>query len=161
MSISRLWIPIAFMMAVSASAIAKEELPPIKVHHEAGVDYVYGGMDPLEHKALAKIAERYQVQLAFSQEGTNAKLSGVKVTMIDYKGDKALEKVIDGPIFFATPPAGRWTLKAEYARRDVQQDGGRQRAFLHLAERAVQGWPAGKLSSPRACRAAAKRLSEN
>jgi hypothetical protein len=115
MSSSRLWIVIAFMIASSASAFAKEELPPIKVHHEAGVDYVYGGMDPLEHKALAKIAERYQVQLAFSQEGTNAKLSGVKVTMIDYKGDKALEKVIDGPIFFATPPAGRWTLKAEYA----------------------------------------------
>jgi len=102
------------MLAMCASAIAKEELPPIKVHHEAGVDYVYGGMDPLERKALAKIAERYQVQLAFSQEGTNEKLTGVKVTMIDYKGDKALEKVIDGPIFFATPPAGRWILKAEY-----------------------------------------------
>src|SRR3954471_19304584 len=87
MSISRLWIPIAFMMALSASAFAKEELPPIKVHHEAGVDYVYGGMDPLEHKALAKIAERYQVQLAFSQEGTNEKLTGGKVTMIDEKGD--------------------------------------------------------------------------
>ena len=67
------------------------------------------------HALYAAAPLRYQVQLAFSQEGTNAKLSGVKVTMIDYKGDKALEKVIDGPIFFATPPAGRWTLKAEYA----------------------------------------------
>ena len=71
-------------------------------------------MDPLEHKAIGKLAERFQVQLAFSREGTNEKLSGVKVTLIDYKGDKALEKVIDGPIFFANPPPGRWTLQAEY-----------------------------------------------
>jgi hypothetical protein len=101
-------------IALATGVSAKEDLPPIKVHHEAGVDYAYGGMDPLERKAFAKIAERFQVQLAFSREGTNEKLAGVKVTMIDYKGDKAVEKVIDGPIFFATPPAGRWTLMAEY-----------------------------------------------
>ena len=71
-------------------------------------------MDPLEHKAIGKLAERFQVQLAFSQEGTNEKLTGVKVTLIDYKGDKAVEKVIDGPVFFANPPAGRWTIQAQY-----------------------------------------------
>jgi hypothetical protein len=114
MSISRLLVVVIFLFAPFVGAIAKEELPPVKVHHEAGVDYVYGGMDPLERKALARIAERYQVQLAFSREGTNEKLAGVKVTLIDYKGDKAVEKVIDGPIFFATPPPGRWTLQAEY-----------------------------------------------
>jgi hypothetical protein len=114
MSIHRLFVLILLSLALCAGAIAKEELPPVKVHHEAGVDYVYGGMDPLERKAIGKLAERFQVQLAFSREGTNEKLSGVKVTMIDYKGDKAVEKVIDGPIFFANPPAGRWTLQAQY-----------------------------------------------
>jgi hypothetical protein len=112
---SRLLIAMTFFLALCTGALAKEELPPVKVHHEAGVAYAYGGMDPLERKAFGKIAERFQVQLAFSREGTNEKLSGVKVTMIDYKGDKAVEKVIDGPIFFANPPAGRWTLQAEYA----------------------------------------------
>lgn len=115
MSTSRVLITLAFLFAAGTGALAKEELPPVKVHHEAGVDYAYGGMDPLERKAFGKAAERFQVQLAFSREGTNEKLSGVKVTMIDYKGDKAVEKVIDGPIFFANPPAGRWTLQAEYA----------------------------------------------
>ena len=111
---SRLLIATMFFLAFCTGALAKEELPQVKVHHEAGVAYAYGGMDPLERKAFGKIAERFQVQLAFSREGTNEKLSGVKVTMIDYKGDKAVEKVIDGPIFFANPPAGRWTLQAEY-----------------------------------------------
>jgi len=112
---SRLLIATTFFLALCTGALAKEELPPVKVHHEAGVAYAYGGMDPLERKAFGKVAERFQVQLAFSREGTGEKLSGVKVTMIDYKGDKAVEKVIDGPIFFANPPAGRWTLQAEYA----------------------------------------------
>jgi len=115
MSTSRLLTTTIFLLALGTGAFAKEDLPPIKVHHEAGVAYAYGGMDPLERKALGKVAERFQVQLAFSREGTNERLSGVKVTMIDYKGDKAVEKVIDGPIFFANPPAGRWTLQAEYA----------------------------------------------
>jgi hypothetical protein len=114
MSIRRFHAAIWLSLAVSFAAFAKEDLPPVKVHHEAGVDYVYGGMDPLEHKAIGKLAERFQVQMAFSREGTNEKLTGVKVTMIDYKGDKAVEKVIDGPIFFANPPAGRWTLQAQY-----------------------------------------------
>jgi hypothetical protein len=114
MSIRRLLIAAASVLALSVNALAKEELPPVKVHHEAGVDYVYGGMEPLERKAIGKIAERFQVQLAFSREGTGEKLTGVKVTLIDYKGDKAVEKVIDGPIFFANPPPGRWTLQAEY-----------------------------------------------
>ena len=114
MPTSRLLIAVTSLLVLCTGAIAKEELPPIKVHHEAGVDYVYGGMEPLERKAIGKLAERFQVQLAFSREGTNEKLTGVKVTLIDYKGDKAVEKVIDGPIFFANPPPGRWTLQAEY-----------------------------------------------
>ena len=114
MSITRLITAAALSLAVCVPAGAKEELPPVKVHHEAGVDYVYGGTDPLDRKALAKMAERFQVQMAFSKEGTGEKLSGVRVTMIDYKGDKAIDKVVDGPIFFANPPAGRWTLEARY-----------------------------------------------
>ena len=82
MSISRLLVAVALSLATCATAVAKEELPPVKVHHEAGIDYAYGGMDPLDRKALGKMAERFLVQLAFSREGTNEKLSGVKVTLI-------------------------------------------------------------------------------
>ena len=37
----------------------------------------------------------------------------MKVTLIDYKGDKVVETLAEGPIFFANPPAGRWILQAE------------------------------------------------
>jgi hypothetical protein len=113
MPISRFLVAATFVFALNASAFADEALPPIKVRHEGDINYVYGGMDELERKALGKLAERYQMQLSFSRAGSSEKVTGVKVTLIDYKGDRALEKVVDGPIFFANLPAGRWTVKAE------------------------------------------------
>ena len=59
------------------------------------------------------MAERYQVQLAFAREGSNEPLTGVHVTLIDYKGDKAVDVVSDGPIFFANPPARALDHEAE------------------------------------------------
>ena len=96
-----------------ALSVAKEDLPEVKVHRQAGIAYVSGGVDPLERKALKKMAERYQVQLSFAREGSQEQLTGVKVTLVDYKGDKAVQAVSDGPIFFANPAPGRWIIEAE------------------------------------------------
>ena len=104
-------LAIAFILP--AASRAKDDLPEIKVHRQGGISYVSGGVDPLERKALKKLAERYQVQLSFAREGSDEKLTGVKVTLIDYKGDKAIEAVSDGPIFFANPSPGRWIIEAE------------------------------------------------
>jgi hypothetical protein len=108
-----LFAALALASALPSTGVCKEDLPPIKVHRQAGIDYVSGGIDPLERKALKKLAERYQVQLSFAREGSDEKLAGVKVTLIDYKGDKALQTVSDGPIFFANPAPGRWIIEAE------------------------------------------------
>lgn len=104
---------LSISVVVTAPGYAKEDLPEVKVHRQAGVAYVSGGVDPLERKALKKMAERYQVQLSFAREGSQEQLTGVKVTLIDYKGDKAVQVVSDGPIFFANPAPGRWTIEAE------------------------------------------------
>ena len=98
---------------VLPTASAKEDLPEIKVHRQGGIPYICGGVDPLERKAIKKLAERYQVQLSFAREGSTEPLAGVKVTLVDYKGDKMLEVACEGPIFFANPPAGRWIIEAE------------------------------------------------
>jgi len=104
---------LAIVLTAPALSAAREELPAMKVRHESGIDYVSGGMQELERKAMGKLAERFQVQLRFSKEGSDEKVSGVKVTLIDYKGDKMLEKLSEGPLFFVSPPPGRWTLEAE------------------------------------------------
>jgi hypothetical protein len=104
---------LALALMLPSAGFPKEDLPPVKVHRQGGIDYVSGGVDPLQRKALKKMAERYQVQLSFAREGSDEKLAGVKVTLIDYKGDKAIQTVSDGPIFFVNPSAGRWTIEAE------------------------------------------------
>jgi hypothetical protein len=102
-------------LIVLATFAYAQDAPPLKVHKFGDLSYVSGGIDPQERKALGKMAERYQVQLSFKLEGSEEKPKGVKVSMIDYKGDKAIEAVSEGPIFFVNPPAGRWTIQAEYA----------------------------------------------
>jgi hypothetical protein len=104
---------LALSVLLPCAGLSKENLPEVKVHRQGGVSYVSGGVDPLERKALKKMAERYQVQLTFAREGSSEPLTGVHVTLVDYKGDKAVDVVSDGPIFFANPPGGRWTIEAE------------------------------------------------
>jgi hypothetical protein len=53
------------------------------------------------------------INRGYAREGSDEKLAGVKVTLIDYKGDKAIQTVSDGPIFFANPAPGRWIIEAE------------------------------------------------
>jgi hypothetical protein len=101
------------LLLALASAVQAQDAAP-KVHRSGDVSYVSGGIEPQERKALLKMAERYQVQLSFKLENSDEKLKGVKVSMIDYKGDAAVETLTDGPIFFVNPPHGRWTIKAEY-----------------------------------------------
>ena len=106
-------LALALAMMLLPAASAHENQPQIKVHHQSGIDFIYGDADPLERKAIKRLAERYQVQLSFARVGSPGPLTGVKVTLVDYKGDKAVEVVCDGPIFFANPPAGRWTIEGE------------------------------------------------
>ena len=69
-------ITLALLLASPGGLLGEEELPKVKVHHVGDLAYVSGGIDPLERKALAKMAERYQVQLTFSREGSSEKLKG-------------------------------------------------------------------------------------
>ena len=107
------FVVLAGLLAVTGVAHGQDASKP-KVHRSGDVSYVSGGMEPEERKALLKMAERYQVQLSFKLENSDEKLKGVKVSMINYRGEAAVETLADGPIFFVNPPHGRWTIKAEY-----------------------------------------------
>jgi hypothetical protein len=109
----RVSILVAMLLALATASQAQDSPPP-KVHRSGDLSYVSGGVDPQERKALVRMAERYQVQLSFKLLNSDEKLKGVKVSMIDYKGEKAVETLSEGPIFFVNPPHGRWTIQAEY-----------------------------------------------
>lgn len=93
---------------------ADEELPPVVVKKQSGFNYASGGVGELGRKAMAKIANKFPMQLVFTAEGQSDDLTGVKVTVRDTRGKTQIQAVSEGPYFYFTPDSGRWTMEAEY-----------------------------------------------
>ena len=105
---------LAIALVVPELHAADEENLP-KVRKQGGTTYVTGGFGDEQHKAFAKIANKFPIQLTFAIEGDPAGGSGVKVTLTDLSGNALIEAVSEGPFFFINPPAGgRFTIDVEY-----------------------------------------------
>ena len=105
---------LAVALVVPELHAANEENSP-KVRKQGGTTYVTGGSGDERHKAFARIANKYPIQLIFAVEGDPAGVSGVKVKLSDLSGNALIEAVSEGPFFFINPPAGgRFTIDVEY-----------------------------------------------
>ena len=100
---------------------AEEELPPVVVHKQSGFAYISGGVGELGRMAMAKVANKYPMQLIFTAEGEGPDLTGVKVTVRDRMLKKQIEAVSEGPAFYFTPDSGRWTIDAEYKGEGISR----------------------------------------
>ncbi len=115
-------ILIATALSAPLSALAaEEELPPVVVRKQSGFAYISGGLGEWGRKAMAKVANKYPMQLIFTAEGEGPDLSGVKVTVRDRMLKKQIEAVSEGPAFYFTPDSGRWTIEAEYKGESVSR----------------------------------------
>ncbi|MFN0314060.1 MAG: hypothetical protein ACKVQA_03350 [Burkholderiales bacterium] len=99
----------------------EEELPPVVVRKQSGFAYISGGLGELGRKAMAKVANKYPMQLIFTAEGEGPDLTGVKVTVRDRMLKKQIEAVAEGPAFYFTPDSGRWTVEAEYKGETISR----------------------------------------
>jgi hypothetical protein len=102
----------ALLVAPLAVGGHQEPFADIKVHKQSGIQYVSGGKDEAERKEMQRIANKYPMQLMFTQEGKSEGVSGVQVTVKDMKGEHVIEAVSEGPFFYFNPPSGRWTMDA-------------------------------------------------
>ena len=93
---------------VAAQEHTEIEIP---VHKQSGINYVTGGVTEEERHAMGKIANRYPMQLVFSEHGARD-VKGVQIAVKDLRGSTLIEAVSDGPYFFFNPPSGRWTMEA-------------------------------------------------
>jgi hypothetical protein len=100
-------------LALAAHAQQDAPAAPV-VHKQSGIDYVSGGATPDEAKAMQRVANKYPMQLRFVIGDDPNAGKGVRVTVINLKGEKLIEAVSDGPVFYFNPPSGRWTIDAEY-----------------------------------------------
>jgi hypothetical protein len=111
---ARLAAVLGALVAFPLAAIAEQQpFADIKVHKQSGIQYVSGGKDEAERKEMQRIANKYPMQLVFTQDGSPEGVTGVKVTVKDLKGDRVIEAVSEGPFFHFNPPSGRWTMDAE------------------------------------------------
>lgn len=111
----------ALLGAFAARAQEPQQAVEIPVRKQSNIQFVSGGMDPAEKKAMQKIANRYPMQLVFTGPDPAQELKGVHVTVIDLRGDAIIEAVADGPWFYFNPPSGRYTMKAQYQGESVER----------------------------------------
>ncbi len=104
--------------AVAEDADSAVEIP---VKKQSGINYVSGGMNDAEKKAMHKVANKYPMQLVFTGPDASRELEGVKITVTDLRGDKIIEAQAQGPWFYFNPPSGRYTMKAEYQGETVER----------------------------------------
>lgn len=115
-----LFIAVLLCLVTASPTWAEQSTPgAMKVRKQSGIDYVSGGMDEAEKQMLKRVASKYPMQLVFTGEDGAQELEGVKVTVIDLRGDKVIEAISDGPWFYFNPPSGRYTMQAEYAGETV------------------------------------------
>lgn len=104
----------AFMALALAASFGAQAADAPEVHKKYGVRYVSGGIDAEQRKAMAKIGPKFPIHLHFVVEGSNAPISGVKVTARDVTGNLYLEAESEGPLFFFDATGGRFTIEAQY-----------------------------------------------
>jgi hypothetical protein len=111
---------LATLLALPLAAAAQQHpFADIKVHKQGGIQYVSGGKDEAERKEMQRIANKYPMQLVFTEDGKPEGVTGVKVTVTDMKGEHVIEAVSEGPFFYFNPPSGRWTMDAEMGGQTV------------------------------------------
>ena len=111
--------PTALLLALAlaagpAAAQQGKPLAEIPVRKQSNIAYVSAGMSELERREMQRIANRYPMQLIFVVEGAPPEVRGVQVTVRNLKGEKEIEALSDGPLFYLNPPSGRWTMEVEY-----------------------------------------------
>ena len=94
-------------LGLSLSAWAVDEAAVgIKVRKQSGINYVTGGIGE-EAEAFAEISGRYPIRLRFTADGRNVETRGVKVKVLDARGESVVEATAEGPLFYVSPPSGR------------------------------------------------------
>ena len=130
------------LAALPALAQQGKLLADIPIHKQSGIAYVSGGVTDLERQEMRRIANRYPMQLVLVVAGAPPEVRGVKITVRNIKGEKEIEAVSDGPLFYFNPPSGRWTMEAEYDGEKISRTVdlvGRRYIVLEFKFKAPEG----------------------
>ncbi|MCU0870400.1 MAG: hypothetical protein MUF30_12540 [Burkholderiales bacterium] len=109
------------LVASAATVQADEAAVGIKVRRQGGITFVTGGLGDDERTRFESIAARYPVQLIFRAGDALLDRKGVKVRVLDARGESVVEWTADGPLFYVNVPGGRWTFEGTLDGRTLAQ----------------------------------------
>ena len=101
-------------------------------------DYVSGGISREELDQLAQMKARYTLHLLTAAKGSGAHLAGVKVSIVDDRGQPVLATEMDGPWLYVDLAPGRYRIEANFEgqveRRQTQiAPTGRRQLIIYFA----------------------------
>jgi hypothetical protein len=125
--VARLAILLAFGLGTVGGAIA---IPQSFNYH--GTPLLTGGVSEEERDQMRGEAGQYNVWLAFVESDTGNYVSGVKVSVVDDKGNAVVDTVADGPWLLAQVPPGRYTVRTSDGQEQQITAGAGAKAMTIL-----------------------------
>jgi len=101
---------IALLIAVGLGAVGGAVAMPQSFSYR-GTPLLTGGVSEEERDEMRHELGPYNVWLAFVERDTGNYVTGVKVSMIDNKGNAVVDTVADGPWLLAEVPPGLYTVR--------------------------------------------------
>jgi len=87
------------------------EITPVT---EGNISYVGGGIGAGQVQAMKNLRKDYNLLLTFALKGSGEYLADIDLDIQDAKGEKVLETVAPGPLFYAKLPQGKYKITAQY-----------------------------------------------
>ena len=97
-----------------------------------GTPLLTGGVSEEERDQMRGELGPYNVWLAFVEQGTGNYVTGVKVSVVDDKGNPVVDTVADGPWLMAQVPPGRYTVRTSDGQEQHITAGSGTRAMTIL-----------------------------
>ena len=100
---------IAILLAFGFGAVGAMAIP--QSYNYRGTPLLTGGVTEEERDLMRTEVGQYNLWLAFAEQETGNYVTGVKVSVVDDKGNAVVETVADGPWLLARVPPGRYTVR--------------------------------------------------
>ena len=100
----------AVLLAFGLGAVGGAVATPQSFNYH-GTPLLTGGVSEEERDEMRRALGPYNVWLAFVERDTGNYVTGVKVSMVDDKGNAVVDTVADGPWLLAQLPPGHYTVR--------------------------------------------------
>jgi hypothetical protein len=97
-----------------------------------GTPLLSGGVSEEERDEMRRALGPYNVWLAFVERDTGNYVTGVKVSVVDDKGNAVVDTVADGPWLLAQLPPGHYTVRTSDGEERSITAGSGARAMTIL-----------------------------